>query len=100
MRTSVHPRGDTPNVQEDLVSDWLSRAGQSAEAGSRARPVPTDEPIRVLLVDEQSIVRLGLTSLFATARSYAVVGEASTADDALAGVRKHLPAGVVLDAGF
>jgi two-component system response regulator DevR len=75
---------------------------QALAAGAQvARPIhrdPTQPPIRVLVVESQPILRLGLTSLFAHARSCHVVGEAATAEGAVDATRALLPDVIVMDA--
>ena len=54
-------------------------------------------PIRVLLVDDHTIVRQGLRSLLESYPNIAVVGEASDGEEALASAGKLQPAVVVMD---
>lgn len=54
-------------------------------------------PIRVLLVDDHEVVRLGLHSLLAANDATTVVGEASTAKEAVAMAERLQPDVVVLD---
>src|SRR5829696_8513363 len=53
--------------------------------------------LRVLVVDDHAVVRLGLRSLFDTVERFFVVGEAATARDAVAEARRWQPDVVVLD---
>jgi two-component system response regulator DevR len=62
-----------------------------------ARPPTVRRTARVLLVDDEAIVRFGLRQLFATDPELAVVGEAATARDALALADRCPPDLVVLD---
>ncbi|MGK2961172.1 MAG: response regulator [Gemmatimonadaceae bacterium] len=55
------------------------------------------KPVKVVVADDHAVVRAGIVHIFGTGEGYAVVGEASTADDALALVIKHRPDVVVLD---
>jgi len=57
----------------------------------------TDGLIRLQVVDDHWLVRLGLTSLFANLRHFAVVAEAETAASAIATAREHQPDVVIMD---
>lgn len=57
----------------------------------------SDRPIGVLLVDDHAVVRLGLAALLATVPSLRVVGQASTAGEALVAARQTHPDVVVMD---
>jgi DNA-binding NarL/FixJ family response regulator len=56
-----------------------------------------ERPITLLLVDDHQLVLIGLTALFATVPQFVVVGEASTAAEAVAAARRLRPAIVLLD---
>ncbi len=66
-------------------------------APSPFRRGPRDAPIRLLVVDDHPLVRLGLVKVFATARNVEVVGQASDVAEALAAVRACRPDVVVMD---
>lgn len=53
--------------------------------------------IRVLLVDDDPLVRAGLAMIIATAADMAVVGEAGDGEQAVAEVRAHRPDVVLMD---
>ena len=53
--------------------------------------------LRILLVDDHEVVRLGLKALLNRHPRFEIVGEAGTADDALAKARVHKPDVVVMD---
>ncbi len=57
----------------------------------------TSEPIRVLLADDHPIVRVGLRTLLEAEPDIHVVGEASTADEAVERARELQPDVAVLD---
>jgi DNA-binding NarL/FixJ family response regulator len=57
----------------------------------------TREEIRIMLVDDHNVVRLGLTSLFGTVPHFKVVGEASSSAGAVSEARKTLPDVVIMD---
>lgn len=54
-------------------------------------------PIRVLLIDDSPIIRLGLRSALEDFTDIAIVAEAGTAADGLAALTKHKPDVVLLD---
>jgi len=55
------------------------------------------DPITVLLVDDHSMVRLGLRAYFGTLDDIEVVGEAATGAEAVALARQHAPDVVLMD---
>src|SRR5437868_13179132 len=65
----------------------------------RGRPLPERKvpKIRVLLVDDHSLVRRGFRRLLEDDREIVVVGEASDGHEAVDLVTKHHPAVVVMD---
>ena len=62
-----------------------------SEPGAGARPT------RVLLVDDDPLVRAGLSMILSSADDLAVVGEAGDGADAVAAVRTHRPDVVLMD---
>lgn len=60
-------------------------------------PTPQGSPTRVLLVDDHAIVRTGLCMLLESHHRFDVVGEASTADEALALAAREHPDIILLD---
>jgi two-component system response regulator DevR len=56
-----------------------------------------DGPIRLLVVDDHWLVRMGLTTLFTNLRHFAVVAEAGTAESAIAEAQTHTPDVVIMD---
>src|SRR3954468_14526493 len=56
-----------------------------------------DGLIRLLVVDDHWLVRMGLTTLFANLRHFAVIAEAETAANAIAAARQHQPDVVIMD---
>lgn len=54
-------------------------------------------PIRVLIVDDHEVVRVGLRTLLSSASRLQVVGEAANAEQALAETKRLLPDVVLLD---
>jgi DNA-binding NarL/FixJ family response regulator len=59
-----------------------------------------NEPIRLLIVDDHSIFRSGLRSIFANTHDIAIVGEANDGQSALQLVREVQPDVVLLDVHF
>src|SRR5579872_1545359 len=57
----------------------------------------TDGLITIVVVDDHWLVRLGLNNLFGRLRHFALVGEASTVEGALAAARTHKPDVVIMD---
>lgn len=55
------------------------------------------EHVRLLLVDDHAVVRMGLAALFGTVPAFTVVGEAGTVAEAIAGARRCKPDVVVMD---
>jgi len=53
--------------------------------------------LRILLVDDHEVVRLGLKALLSRHPRFEVIGEAGTADEAVAKARVHKPEVVVMD---
>jgi two-component system NarL family response regulator len=57
----------------------------------------TNEPIRVLVVEDHNVVRQGLVALLSVAEGLEVVGEAADGIEAIAQFRKHQPAVTLID---
>ena len=57
----------------------------------------SDGLISILVVDDHWLVRLGLTNLFSKLRQFVLVGEASTAADAISAAHTHAPNVVIMD---
>jgi DNA-binding NarL/FixJ family response regulator len=68
------------------VSDELAPSGASAEA-----------PVRVVLVDDQQLVRAGIAFILSTEPGVEVVSEASNGELGLEAVRGHRPDVVLMD---
>jgi NarL family two-component system response regulator LiaR len=58
---------------------------------------PQPEPITVVLVDDHSMVRMGLKAYFSTLPDIVVVGEAATGAEAVALTQQHAPDVVLMD---
>lgn len=59
--------------------------------------VPPNHPIRVLLIDDSSIIRLGLRSVLEDRSDITIVGEAGNCAEGLIAVEKCMPDVVLLD---
>ncbi len=57
----------------------------------------TDPTIRVLVVDDHPVFRLGMVALLTSIDGFDVVGEAATADEAVATSAAHSPDVIVMD---
>jgi two-component system response regulator DevR len=57
----------------------------------------SESPLKLLLVDDHRVVRLGLRTLFGTVPHFAVVGEAGTMTEAVAEARRCRPDVVLMD---
>src|SRR5262249_32563003 len=77
------------------------RDGARQRAEAPAPPAPgadaVTDPIRVLLVDDDALVRAGLSMLLAGADDVRVVGEAADGSDVAAAVAEHQPDVVLMD---
>ena len=72
---------------------WRARARSARCGHPQAMPVP----VRVLIVDDHTLVRAGLCRLLQTFGGVLVVGEASNADQALELAVQHHPEVVLMD---
>src|SRR4051812_24463136 len=67
-----------------------------------AKPWPGDrvagDRVRILIIDDSALARAGLRAFLATAPDLEVVGEAPSAQDALAAVEQLEPHVIVIDA--
>ncbi|MGW2094090.1 response regulator [Promicromonospora sukumoe] len=70
----------------------MSGPGAVSAAG-----VPAPAPLRVVLADDEPLVRAGLAGVLETDDGIRVVGQASSGEEALAAVRAHRPDVVLLD---
>src|SRR6267154_6619444 len=60
-------------------------------------PMPNSKPIRILVVDDHFMVRMGLSASLNVESDMEVVGEAATGETALAAYRQHQPTLVIMD---
>jgi DNA-binding NarL/FixJ family response regulator len=61
------------------------------------RPIPSDQPLRVVIADDQASVREGLVLLLGGLPGIDVVGAAADGEQALALVSEHQPDAILLD---
>jgi DNA-binding NarL/FixJ family response regulator len=94
--TLVSPRRATGAINDPIVANVLARA---AETRNRERPrrAPTEPPIRLLSVDSQRVVLLGLAAVFGAARNVQVIAEATTAEEAVEQAAHLQPEVIVMD---
>lgn len=68
--------------------------------GNKSGTAPTDsgsDPIRVLLVDDQELIRTGLRRILRLRDGFDIVGECADGSEVLAAVAEHRPDIVVMD---
>src|SRR4051812_25147913 len=80
---------------------WPSRAAPATAppwpSPSPARSFPMPDRIRVLIVDDHKVVRVGLATMIGRERDMEVVAEAADGPAALAAYAAHRPDVVLLD---
>lgn len=79
------------------MSGVASSSGSLSDEAQGASSAAVSRPIRVLVVDDQGLVRGGLRSILQTQCDIDVVGEAADGDEAIAQVRLHDPDVVLMD---
>ena len=88
-------RGASRTTPSEEPGD-TSRAAQVGETRKRS----SSETIRILVVDDHPLFRHGLVQLLNSEESFNVVGEASSAPEALALARQLVPTMVIVDLGL
>src|SRR5437660_10260730 len=63
-------------------------------------PTPSLKPIRILVVDDHFMVRMGLSASLNVEPDMEVIAEAGTGEAALEACRKHQPNFVMMDVGL
>jgi DNA-binding NarL/FixJ family response regulator len=83
----------------NAIDDALEETGAALAARPYARRgvSPSNDPIRVLLVDDHKLMRSGLKALLRGAADITVVGEAPSGDEAVATALRLQPNVVVMD---
>lgn len=76
-------------------SDGIARPSRLTARGSK--PAPKERLIRLLLVDDHEVVRLGLRALFNRTGTIQVVGEAGTMESAVAEAVRLKPDVILMD---
>jgi len=66
-------------------------------AGQNPKIMTASPPIRVLLVDDHSLFRMGIASLLSAEPGFEVVGEAADGQEALEKARRLMPDLVLMD---
>ena len=120
---TLHGRCSTPDrveIRDDGRGTGAAAAGQRAHRTDRNEPAPlggercstrdlepgfsprrgvamSDDPIRLLLADDQALVRGALSALLGLERDLEVVAEVSSGDQVLDAVREHRPDVALLD---
>ena len=94
-RTAVRtqgPGGTTPTSP--------GRARQKPTDNSRPEKSTEQDSVRIVVVDDHPLFRHGLVQLLNSEKSFAICGEASSAPEAMAVVRKEKPTMVIADLGL
>jgi DNA-binding NarL/FixJ family response regulator len=88
-----------PTALESGSDDPLQAVGAALAARPYARRgvSPREEPVRVLLVDDHAVLRVGLRALLATTPDVTVVGDGSNGVEAVELAKRLAPDVVVLD---
>lgn len=98
----VRPGDKGWDVEDDAITGagWAAAAAAVAGAGLADEPDPfvTDRrPVRVLLVDDDALVRSGLSMMLGAFDEIEVVGAAADGSEVGAAVRKYRPDVVLMD---
>ncbi|MEU5863926.1 MULTISPECIES: BTAD domain-containing putative transcriptional regulator [unclassified Nonomuraea] len=83
-----------------LEADMLAQRLEEPPPPPSAAPAPAaagERVLRVLVADDQALVRAGLRAMLDSEDGVALAGEAANGEEAIAGVREHRPDVVLLD---
>src|SRR5579871_5045302 len=78
----------------------MSTISNDVSGGADVAPRPDAEPVRVVLVDRDSLARRAMREELAGSGEFVVVAEAAEAPDALHSVRSEQPDLVLIDIGY
>lgn len=80
--------------------DGLDDSPTTTVSRSASRRAANEETIRILVVDDHPLFRHGLVQLINSEPSFNVVGEASSAPEAMSLIRQQQPSMVIVDLGL
>ena len=95
--TTGHPRNGHFRLEASLPVRRRSGAARPGPARHRCHTRDARAVIRVLLADDENLIRTALASLLAIQEDLQVVAQAASGDEALAMARRHRPDVAVLD---
>ncbi|MEU1720745.1 BTAD domain-containing putative transcriptional regulator [Nonomuraea sp. NPDC005692] len=87
-------------LEADMLAQRLEEPPPLPSAAPSAAPAPAaadERVLRVLVADDQALVRAGLRAMLDSEDGVALAGEAANGEEAIAGVRAHRPDVVLLD---
>src|SRR5437868_11348836 len=80
---------------------WTDERGACDERGGKTRPISAPEAsgraLRVVVADDQALVRVGFCGIIAATPGYAVVGEAGNGAEAVEAARQARPDVILMD---
>ena len=95
--TTGHPPNGRFRLEASLPACGRSGAARPGPARHRCHRRDARAVIRVLLADDENLIRTALASLLAIQEDLEVVAQAASGDEALAMARRHRPDVAVLD---
>ncbi|YCK40673.1 BTAD domain-containing putative transcriptional regulator [Actinomadura sp. ATCC 39365] len=87
-------------LEADMLAQRLEEPPPLPSAAPSAAPAPAaadERVLRVLVADDQALVRAGLRAMLDSEDGVALAGEAANGEEAITGVRAHRPDVVLLD---